>query len=127
MTKKMSEILPKAPGMLSSWKTENHYFYEIKNNEKGVVLQLAINCHNMPENQKVLYSRINELFPSHHDFKNYIIPFKTDYLALDKHPTQKQVSDEMDRCMEVLHSFEADLECALKQEEMTPPLSEASV
>jgi len=29
--------------------------------------------------------------------------------------------------MEVLHSFEADLECALKQEEMTPPLSEASV
>ncbi len=61
MTQRMSDIVPSTPGKLSSWGSENHYFYEIVNRSGQYVhFQMCFNSKNIDESTRRVCNEINK-------------------------------------------------------------------
>ena len=62
LTDRMSDILPDVPGVLSSWGSENHYFYEIVNRSgTDVRIQLSYNSKGINDETRKRCNEISEI------------------------------------------------------------------
>ena len=60
----MSGILPDAKDARSGWKTRNHYFYEIANENNGkLYLKMGLSAENIPDDLRAICEIISEHFP----------------------------------------------------------------
>lgn len=111
-TSTMSEILPKLEGAISSWGTEDHYFYEIWNNGKKCVLQLAINSKHIPDDYRRICDQINSLYPTLNksgENWEYRMPYKGQYIKYSNYPDQEALFNKLTEEFEKVLSFEAEL------------------
>ena len=108
----MSEILPDIPNAPSGWNTDNHYFYEIVNRTgKTFYIQLALSSRNATEEFLTICNRINEYYPSKFSKENWQWrnPFKTTAMAIAENISKENIFDKLDKCLEEIKNFEADL------------------
>lgn len=114
-TDDMTAILPEIKGVPSAWGTDIHYFYEIfASSSEKVLIQLAINSKNIPDDFRAVCDEIQKYYPSRQNIKDwkYRIPFKTEELPFDG-LTREKLFAYLDSCLNKIHAFERDLHIKL--------------
>ena len=107
-----SAILPEAEVAASGWGTKTHYFYEIVNNQGRMVrIQLAFSSENVPENLRVMFERINEVFPSRIQKENWKwrTPFVSQRIRFNENTTKEDIIKALETCYEQVKEFEKKL------------------
>ena len=111
-TEYMDSVFPATSGTKSSWNTENHYYYEIVNqNGKNVRMQLAFSSRQMPKDQMTTCDRINGLYPSKNDKPDWVwrVPYITDIHDIGDEIYRDSVFEQLDDCLQQIEKFETDL------------------
>ena len=118
-TKYMSELLPDVPGGRSAWKTENFYFYEIRNQasarEHEVFIQLAVGSQGIPDSLRGTCDRINRVFPAPQKKEDwsYRINFSTKHVLFGEDADGEAVMNQLDAFLDDVFAFEEELAEAL--------------
>ncbi len=115
-TETMSRYLPDVPGRLSDWKTENFYFYEIRNmpikitSNHALSIQLVVNVKNIPEELLMAADRINEALPADRYGKDYRIMCSTRQVLFDKEAEAGAIAGQMDLFLKEMETYEQKVE-----------------
>lgn len=111
-TPSTSDILPEAEVAASGWGTKTHYFYEIVNNQGRMVrIQLAFSSENVPENLRVMFERINKVFPSRIQKENWKwrTPFVSQRIRFNENTTKEDIIKALETCYGQVKEFEKKL------------------
>lgn len=111
-TAQMSSILPDIKGVMSSWNTEEHYFYEIWNDGRKCYFQLSINSKGIPQEYRSVCDTINQLYPSKNSASEdwtYRIPYKGGKIQLAEGVSKEDLFNELDKEFINLKHFEVEL------------------
>ena len=118
-TKYMSSLLPDIEGGRSAWKTENFYFYEIRNQtgdrEHEVYIQLSIGSQGIPEDLRRTCDLINRYFPANQKKEDwdYRINFSTRHTFISEDADDEVIINQLNALLEDVFSFENDLAAAI--------------
>lgn len=118
-TKTMSEILPNAENPTSGWGTHNYYFYEIVNNRKNFLVQLAISAKEMPEELRKICNQLFELLNKKpKENWQWHALFKTKFTKIDENEelSEEKIFKQLDKYFEEVKKFESQLVEKLKQD-----------
>ena len=111
-TDKMSKIFPAIKGVKSSWKCDDHYFYEIINSDSTrIFVQLVFNSTGLDEKAKSVCSQLNEIVPlkqGKEDWK-YWIAFKTKNYIVPDDLNKSEIFKILDSAWEEIKEFEGDI------------------
>ena len=112
----MSGILPDVPGRVSAWKTENFYFYEVRNQclisgEHEVYIQMAIGSKDMPDDLRETCDRINAFYPAEQKKEDwaYRINFSTKHVIFGEDTENEALINQLDAFLEDVQEFEREL------------------
>ncbi len=115
-TEGMSRILPDVPRRKSAWKTENFYFYEVRNpilpsREHELFIQMAVGSENITDELRNTCDRINEFYPAPQKKEDwaYRINFTTKHVIIPEDDDDEKVINQLDEFLETVLSFEAEL------------------
>ncbi len=120
-TKFMSSLLPDVEGGRSAWKTENFYFYEIRNQagdrEHEVFIQLSIGSQGIPEDLRRTCDLINRYFPANQKKEDwdYRINFSTRHTFISEDTDDEAIINQLNAFLEDVFSFENELVAALEE------------
>lgn len=118
-TKLLSSLLPDVENILSSWKTPNFYFYELRNMDgKELFIQLSIDTKGMPEAQKEISDRICEHFcPSQQQAgRQYRMPFTSRHFRNeDEDLSEERLTGQLNKCFDQMKIFEVELEKVVRE------------
>ncbi len=121
-TKYMSSLLPDVEGGRSAWKTENFYFYEIRNQagvrEHEVYIQLSVGSQGIPDDLRKTCDLINRYFPANQKKEDwdYRINFSTKHIFISEDADDEAIINQLDALLEDVFSFENELAIALRTE-----------
>lgn len=111
-TDRMTAILPDTPNAPSGWNTDNHYFYEIINEDgKTTYIKLTISSRNITDEFRTICDNVNNYYPaklSKKDWK-WRTPFKTTTIELGEKLNKATIVAKLDSCMQEIITFELDL------------------
>lgn len=115
-TRAMSALVPDIPGVMSGWKTENHYFYELINGitsgENTLYLHFVLSSENATPEFLKLCENINRFYPSrklNEDWK-WRVHFKTKTVVIPPGEISKDsLFSALNGFLENLRLFEKDL------------------
>ncbi len=111
-TQGTSAILPEAEFATSTWRTKTHYFYEIVN-DKGhrMWMQLVFNSENMPDDQREICERINEVYPSRRKNNEWLwrTHFLSQKIKFNENTTKEDIIVALETCYGEIKSFEQKL------------------
>ena len=111
-TTRMDNLIPFSPEPNSGWKTTNHYFYEIVNNDgKYFSIQFVLSSKNKSEEQSVIFDKINSISPSKQQKDNWLwrVHFKTKTCKIEEEIDEDKVFDQLDKLLSEVFAFEKDL------------------
>ena len=115
-TEMMSGILPDVPGRTSAWKTENFYFYEVRNQrlasgEHEVFAQMAVGSKDMPDDLRETCDRINSFCPAEQKKEDwaYRINFSTKHVIYAEDAEEERIINQLDAFLEEIREFEREL------------------
>ncbi len=111
-TKAVTELIPETEEASSEWKTKNHYFYEIVNNqERKMHFQFAICSVGIPAETRETMEEINRVFPSRTQKENWVwkCPFTTRRIRWDENTTKKDIINALEELYGEVKDFEKRL------------------
>lgn len=111
-TKKMDNLIPPSSEPNSGWKTLNHYFYEIVNNDgKEFSIQFVVNSENKSEEQTVIFNRINSISPSKQQKDNWLwrTHFATKHCKIEEEIDEDKITVQLDKLLSEVFDFEEQL------------------
>lgn len=116
-TKEMDEIIPFSEKNDSGWKTKNHYFYEIKNNNgKEFSIQFVLSSENKTEKQSEIFEKINNLYPSKQQKDNWLwrTHFASKHFKIEDDINEEKIFDNLDKAYTEIIEFQKNLISQLK-------------
>ncbi len=105
-------MIPETEEASSEWKTKNHYFYEIVNNqERKMHFQFAICSVGIPAETRETMEEINRVFPSRTQKENWVwkCPFTTRRIRWDENTTKKDIINALEELYGEVKDFEKRL------------------
>jgi hypothetical protein len=115
-TQIMSRILPDVPGAKSAWKTENFYFYEIRNQDIGkglheLYLQFCVGSQGMPKPLRKTCDVINEFYPAPQKKEDwaYRLNLSTAHVLFLEDADEDDITSQLDLFLEDVRPFEVNL------------------
>ena len=112
-TPTMDSVIPFTDEPNSVWKTKNHYFYFITNNNgKSFAIQFVVNSYNATDEQMAIFEKINELYPTKNP-KGEKWQWRTNYST--KHSSvadeidEEKICNQLDKFFEEILKFEKEL------------------
>ena len=119
-TETMSKLLPDAEKPLSGWGTNNHYFYEIKNNDgKEFFIQLVFSAKDIPDDLREMCERINRFYPTRLkkvDWQWRTV-FSTRHSKIEDELSEEKIFDQLNKKWEEICQFEKKLLSQLEEAE----------
>jgi len=116
-TKAMSQFLPDSADPNSGWKTNNHYFYEIFNNEgNDFYIKFEINSDNLTEKELENYNKILDKYLPNKNNENWRWRTiqKTNSKKVDEDDEEEDIIKKLDSCFEEMSKIEKELLDKLK-------------
>lgn len=109
-TPMMSKLLPDVAEAKSGWKTNNFYYYEIRNSG-GIHIQLAVSGENIPDDLRIMADKINAISPARRGKEDWQwrINFSTSKLKYDAEPSEEEICNALDGMFEEIRVFELSL------------------
>ncbi len=108
----LDSLIPDSAEADSGWNTNNHYFYEVRNLDgKDFFIQMSVSGRNMTDEQKQVFVKINENFPSRQQKENW--QWRTHFVS-KRGKTGDELSDEkiyaqLDKMLDEINLFESKI------------------
>lgn len=116
-TAEMDKLIPDSKEKNSGWKTPNHYFFEIKNNDgKEFSIQFVLSSENKTEEQSVVFDKINQLYPSKQQKDNWLwrTHFASKHCKIEDDINEEKILDQLDKQLNEVLEFQQNLIIQLK-------------
>ena len=115
MTKAMSDILPDIQNARSGWNTDNHYFYEIVNNDgKSVEIQLGVSFQNTNDEFRAKCRNIETITGrKKKENSNWWVAYKTTKVFLTENLDKELIFTELNKRFDEIKIFEDQVKMAI--------------
>ena len=115
MTKAMSDILPDIQNARSGWNTDNHYFYEIVNNDgKSVEIQLGVSFQNTNDEFRAKCRNIETITGrKKKENSNWWVAYKTTKVFLTENLDKELIFTELNKRLDEIKIFEEQVKMAI--------------
>lgn len=106
----LNSVIPTNEDILSPWKTNNYYFYEITSDKNEVYVQLYFYCKGITDEMRTAFQKLANLTDGGKLTQGYRLFFKSSVFTQAENSTKSEIKNHLYRCLEEVRAFEMTIQ-----------------
>lgn len=106
----LNSVIPTNEDILSPWKTNNYYFYEITNDKNELYVQLYFYCKGITDEMRTAFQKLANLTDGGKLTQGYRLFFKSSVFTQAENSTKSEIKNHLYRCLEEVRAFEMTIQ-----------------
>ena len=102
----LNSVIPTNEDILSPWKTNNYYFYEITSDKNELYVQLYFYCKGITDEMRTAFQKLADLTDGGKLTQGYRLFFKSSVFTQAENSTKSEIKNHLYRCLEEVRAFE---------------------
>ena len=106
----LNSVIPTNEDILSPWKTNNYYFYEITSDKNELYVQLYFYCKGITDEMRTAFQKLADLTDGGKLTQGYRLFFKSSVFTQAENSTKSEIKNHLYRCLEEVRAFEMTIQ-----------------
>lgn len=106
----LNSVIPTNEDILSPWKTNNYYFYEITSDKNELYVQLYFYCKGITDEMRTAFQKLANLTDGGKLTQGYRLFFKSSVFTQAENSTKSEIKNHLYRCLEEVRAFEMTIQ-----------------
>ena len=106
----LNSVIPTNEDLLSPWKTNNYYFYEITSDKNELYVQLYFYCKGITDEMRTAFQKLANLTDGGKLTQGYRLFFKSSVFTQAENSTKSEIKNHLYRCLEEVRAFEMTIQ-----------------
>lgn len=106
----LNSVIPTNEDILSPWKTNNYYFYEITSDKNELYVQLYFYCKGIIDEMRTAFQKLANLTDGGKLTQGYRLFFKSSVFTQAENSTKSEIKNHLYRCLEEVRAFEMTIQ-----------------
>lgn len=106
----LNSVIPTNEDILSPWKTNNYYFYEITSDKNELYVQLYFYCKGITGEMRTAFQKLANLTDGGKLTQGYRLFFKSSVFTQAENSTKSEIKNHLYRCLEEVRAFEMTIQ-----------------
>ena len=106
----LNSVIPTNEDILSPWKTNNYYFYEITSDKDELYVQLYFYCKGITDEMRTAFQKLADLTDGGKLTQGYRLFFKSSVFTQAENSTKSEIKNHLYRCLEEVRAFEMTIQ-----------------
>ena len=106
----LNSVIPTNEDILSPWKTNNYYFYEITSDKNELYVQLYFYCKGITDEMRTAFQKLADLTDGGKLTQGYKLFFKSSVFTQAENSTKSEIKNHLYRCLEEVRAFEMTIQ-----------------